>query len=183
MSKSEATAEHLPEMPMSRTEDPPREVISGSDQDASQGLPMRGHIVVIEDEPSVCQVLEEALGEHGFIVTQIGDGRAAQDLDPHEDIDLILMDLMLPGLDGIKLTAHLRASGFAHTPIIAVSASSIKLYCAQESGLFQACLPKPFDLFELLEYAEQYAGLYVTLSPPWAQGPVQPQRLARNTYA
>jgi len=126
---------------------------------------MGRHIVVIEDEPAVYNVLAEALGEEGFIVSHLIDGRAAQDLDPRLDPELILMDLMLPGLDGIKLTSHLRAHGFAHTPIVALSASAIKLYCARESGLFQACLAKPFDLSELLECAERLAGIYVTLSP------------------
>jgi CheY-like chemotaxis protein len=69
---------------------------------------------------------------------------------------LFLVDLMLPGIDGIELASRLRAGHFRDTPIIAMSASAAMLAAARRSTLFQETLAKPFDLSTMLGYVERY---------------------------
>jgi two-component system OmpR family response regulator len=127
---------------------------------------MAGHILVIEDEPSIYELLQDALEPRGFTLTWVNHPHSPELLDSRLQPDLIFMDLMLPSLDGVKLAAHLRENGFAHTPIVAFSSSRIMLHFARESGLFQECLAKPFELSDLLECAAHYAGRYVTAPAP-----------------
>ena len=121
---------------------------------------MPGQIVVIEDEPSVQELLRDILEPQGYAVVSFDHPRALE-LDPNQDVDLILMDLMLPAQSGVQLAGKLRAAGFRHTPIIAMSASRIMLHVAAESGFFQETVSKPFDVGDLLRCVRQYAGRYV----------------------
>ncbi len=120
-----------------------------------------GQIVVVEDEPDVADLLCDVLEPEGYSVFHLSHPDQAYSLDPAMDPDLVLMDLMLPRLDGVKLAGLLRESGFDHTPMIAMSASRIMLHLAAESGHFQHTLAKPFDLTELLDCVESYAGRYI----------------------
>lgn len=121
---------------------------------------MKRHVVVVEDEPFVQELLRDVLEPEGFSVVAVSHPDALH-IDPADDVDLILIDLMLPTRSGVKLAGQLRANGFAHTPIVAISASQIMLHVAAESGLFQGTLSKPFDLNLLLDCVHQYAGRYL----------------------
>jgi CheY-like chemotaxis protein len=138
---------------------------------------MTGQILVIEDEPVVYKLLEDALASRDFTLTWVKHPSQAQTLHPELKPDLIFMDLALPSLDGIKLAGYLREYRFAHTPIVAFTASRIMLHFAQESGLFQECLLEPLDLSEILECAHRYAGRYVAGALPVA-GQTRPRWLA-----
>lgn len=140
---------------------------------------MAGHIVVIEDEPCIYELLDDVLSARGFTLTWVEHPNNVQSLDRGIEPDLILMDLMLPGLDGVKLAGQLREAGFSHTPIVALSASRIMLHFARESALFQDCLAKPFDLGALLDCVSYYAGRYVT-PPALSPGESPRARVARQ---
>lgn len=121
---------------------------------------MAAQIVVVEDEPSVQELLRDVLEPEGYNILSVSHPNALE-IQPTDDIDLILVDLMLPETSGVQLAGQLRQSGFAHTPIIAMSASKILLHVAEESALFQETIAKPFDLSTLLESVRHYAGRYV----------------------
>jgi two-component system response regulator MtrA len=99
--------------------------------------------------------LRDVLEPEGYDVVAVDHPDALTGKDP-ERVDLILIDLMLPGRSGVKLAGELRANGFVQTPIVAISASPILLHVAQQSGLFQETLSKPFDLSRLLECVRSY---------------------------
>ncbi len=65
-------------------------------------------ILVIEDEPSIAEVVSLYLRRAGYQVQTLGDGQAALELLEKRIPDLVIMDLMLPGLDGYSLTRWLR---------------------------------------------------------------------------
>jgi CheY-like chemotaxis protein len=106
-------------------------------------------IVIVEDEPDILTLLSDLLGGEGFSV--VGFHRpfdlSALVVTP----DLFVLDLMLPEGSGIEVARMLRHAGYHGTPMIAMSASEMMLEQARNSGLFQAFLPKPFDVIELLE--------------------------------
>ena len=77
-------------------------------------------ILVVEDEPSIREVVSLYLNRAGYQVLEASDGQAAlETLDSHE-VDLIVLDLMLPEVDGFEITRYLRDRG--DVPIIILTA-------------------------------------------------------------
>ena len=84
-------------------------------------MPGKRHsILVVEDEPVVAEVVERYLLREGHDVCVVRDGLAALDAFAERAPDLIVLDLMLPGLDGIEVCRRVRAS--SQTPIIMLTA-------------------------------------------------------------
>ncbi len=77
-------------------------------------------ILLVEDEPSIREVITLYLERAGFQVTSVADGNDALDLLEKELPDLLLLDLMLPGVDGYAITHWLRAH--SEIPIIMLTA-------------------------------------------------------------
>lgn len=114
-------------------------------------------IVVIEDEPALLGLLRDVLEVSGFSVTGINRPELVDSLETDDQPAVFLVDLMLPGMDGIDLAKKLREHGFADTPMIAMSASRPMLEVAARSHLFQHTLTKPFNVSSLLDYVGRYA--------------------------
>jgi DNA-binding response OmpR family regulator len=77
-------------------------------------------ILVVDDEPSISEVVSIYLRRAGYQVTVARDGREALDALEKEPPDLVVLDLMLPEVDGLEITRRLRAEG--DTPIIMLTA-------------------------------------------------------------
>ena len=83
--------------------------------------PMSGEtILIVDDEPTIVEVVELYLRREGFRVLTAGDGAAALSAVQQERPDLIVLDLMLPGMSGLDVTRQLRAGGAL--PIIMLTA-------------------------------------------------------------
>jgi two-component system, OmpR family, response regulator BaeR len=78
------------------------------------------HILIVEDDPKIAALLADYLEAEGHRTTRIGDGLLALDELKSHPADLILLDLMLPGLDGIEVCRRARA--FTQAPIIMITA-------------------------------------------------------------
>jgi CheY-like chemotaxis protein len=114
----------------------------------------RHTILVVEDEPSVRELAVDVLRDEGYDVVEAQDGveaiRALEQRDPSAGgLSLILLDMMLPGMDGVRVLSHVRDLGACPPPVVAMSASRRLLATALATGA-QAALYKPFDLNELL---------------------------------
>ncbi len=111
---------------------------------------MKRHILIVEDDVSLARLISDNLSYEGFEVTLVADGtaalRAADDITP----DLILLDLMLPGINGIDLCRQW-ARKSSRSGIIIVTARNQKedLLRAFEVGA-DDYVTKPFTLDELL---------------------------------
>lgn len=77
-------------------------------------------ILVVDDEPTVREVLRRYLEREGFLVVEAAYGDSVMDAVEYEAPDLILLDLMLPGVDGLTLTRQIRQR--YRTPIIMLTA-------------------------------------------------------------
>jgi DNA-binding response OmpR family regulator len=77
-------------------------------------------ILVVEDEPSIREVVSLYLGRAGYNVTVVSDGEAALETLTRQLPDLVILDLMLPKVDGLAITRWLRERG--DTPIIMLTA-------------------------------------------------------------
>ena len=108
------------------------------------------HILVAEDQSDIRELLVMNLRGAGYSVTAVADGPAALASQDEQASDLLLLDLMMPGLDGLEVCKALRARGRS-TPILMLTAKSTELdrVLGLELGA-DDYLTKPFSLAELL---------------------------------
>jgi DNA-binding response OmpR family regulator len=108
--------------------------------------------LVVEDEPSVRELLRLHLELTGFEVEEIGEGKAALRRARETAFDLLILDVMLPGLDGVSVCRAVRAGGAnTDTPILMVTAKDAESdkVIGLESGA-DDYLAKPFGIREFL---------------------------------
>ncbi|GBF72099.1 DNA-binding response regulator [Paenibacillus sp. 598K] len=106
-------------------------------------------VLLIEDERNMARFIELELRHEGFEVAVAYDGRTGLERALGEPWDVVLLDLMLPGLDGLELCRQLR--GIKRTPIVMLSARDA--VADRVSGLDLGAddyIPKPFAMEELL---------------------------------
>ncbi len=107
-------------------------------------------VLVAEDEPRLAALLEQALSEAGWQPTVVSDGVAALAAARRGGLDVVLLDWMLPGLEGPQVLQALRAEGYS-TPVLMLTARSA--LADRVNGLEVGAddyLAKPFELAELL---------------------------------
>jgi DNA-binding response OmpR family regulator len=110
---------------------------------------MHERILVVDDEPIVTEVVERYLVRDGYRVTVVHDGRAAIQSAAREAPDLIVLDLMLPGVDGLEVCRTIRAE--SKVPIIILSAKDEESDKILGLGLgADDYLAKPFSPRELV---------------------------------
>ncbi|WP_291906586.1 response regulator transcription factor [Chitinophaga sp. CB10] len=107
-------------------------------------------ILVIEDEIKVGAFIKRGLEEHQHQVQVATEGPEGQQLALQEDFELILLDVMLPGISGIQICQHLRGSG-VQTPILMLTAlnDTTDIVDGLNAGA-DDYLSKPFHFSELL---------------------------------
>ena len=111
---------------------------------------MPAHILVAEDQVDIRDLIVLNLHQAGYTVTAVADGRAALASQYEQASDLLILDLMMPLLDGLEVCKALRARGRA-TPILMLTAKSTELdrVLGLELGA-DDYLTKPFSMAELL---------------------------------
>ena len=82
--------------------------------------PARALILVVDDEPNIRKLLAGVLEDEGYRVESAADAEAARTLLGERDVDLVLLDVMLPGIDGLAFLKELAEVG-AHPPVIMMS--------------------------------------------------------------
>lgn len=87
---------------------------------------MAKKILVVDDEPSIVTLLKFNLEQAGFEVLTASDGNEGYDTARREKLDVIILDLMLPGMDGMDVCKQLRL-GKINTPILMLTAKSDEL--------------------------------------------------------
>jgi DNA-binding response OmpR family regulator len=115
----------------------------------------RRQALVVEDEPSIREVVRLHLSLAGFNVTEVGDGTRGLDVARSARFDVILLDVMLPGLDGITLCRAIRAGGVntgAGILMITARDTESDKVLGLESGA-DDYLTKPFGVREMLARA------------------------------
>jgi two-component system, OmpR family, response regulator len=107
------------------------------------------HVLVVDDEPRIRTMLRRYLVDEGFKVSDAGDGADMRAVLEREAIDLVLLDLMMPGEDGLSLTRHIRQR--SEIPIIMLTGKGdlIDRVAGLETGA-DDYITKPFELREIL---------------------------------
>ncbi|MGD8992349.1 MAG: response regulator [Desulfobacterales bacterium] len=103
-------------------------------------------ILVIDDEKGILGVIREALTRSGYDVETAIDGIEGIQKFDDGSYDMVITDLRMPGLDGIGVIEHIRASGNHAVPVIGISGTPWQI---QNSG-FDEVFAKPFALQDLV---------------------------------
>jgi two-component system OmpR family response regulator len=112
------------------------------------------HVLVVDDEEHITELVAMGLGYNGFDVERVASGRAALDAIERRRPDLIVLDVMLPDLDGFEVARRLRSSEGAGTgvPIIFLTARDATADKVQGLRLgSDDYVTKPFSIEELIE--------------------------------
>lgn len=107
-------------------------------------------MLIVEDDPKIASFLVKGFQENGFVVDRSGEGEDALSLASELPYEAMIVDLMLPGMDGLSLIERLRGSGIT-TPIIVLSAKRAledRVVCLQRGA--DDYVGKPFAFSELL---------------------------------
>jgi two-component system phosphate regulon response regulator OmpR len=109
----------------------------------------RKHIVVVDDEPGIRETIQEYLELHDFRVTAAGGGEELRRTIGADDVDLVLLDIRMPGEDGLSLARFLRAEKQVGIIMLTAAGEVVDRIVGLEMGA-DDYLAKPVDLRELL---------------------------------
>ncbi len=115
-------------------------------------------VLVVEDNPLNMELVTEMLIAQGFITEGANDGEEAVRMAEKEAYDLIVMDIGLPGIDGVEATKRIRTkSRNKFIPVIALTAFAMKgdMERFLKAG-FDAYLSKPINVPEFMKVIEKY---------------------------
>jgi two-component system response regulator MprA len=82
---------------------------------------MKAHILIVDDDPRIINLLRRVLAYEGYSVSIAGNGSEALDRALERPPDLVVLDIMLPGIDGLEVTRRMRAAG-DNVPILMLTA-------------------------------------------------------------
>lgn len=106
-------------------------------------------VLLVEDDPAMQTALARALGRRGMAVETCGDGRTALGLWRETLPDAVLLDLTLPGLDGLQLLEQARQAGLGAPVLILTARGTVGDRVLGLNAGADDYLPKPFDLDEV----------------------------------
>lgn len=123
-------------------------------------IPKAARILVVDDEPHIRRVLEAILGKEGFEVLVAVDGPQGLDELGAEDVDLVILDLMMPGANGLEILSKIRSDPLrAKTPVIILTAKGQDTdRDAALAGGANDFLTKPFSPKKLIARIHEILG-------------------------
>ena len=108
-----------------------------------------GHILIVDDQSEICDLVQEYLSNEGYRVSTAQDGAGMRRVITQDPIDLVILDLVLPGEDGLTLARSLREESSVGIIILTGRGETVDRIIGLEMGA-DDYLPKPFHLRELL---------------------------------
>ena len=113
-------------------------------------------VLVVDDEPVLRAIVREILHEEGYAVIEAAGGRVMLEIMEREHPDLVLMDVMMPGVDGREAYRQLRSHPeHRDIPVVMMSAA-VEAHRLDPS--IAGFMAKPFDLTQLVEMVARLIG-------------------------
>lgn len=111
---------------------------------------MDAHILAVDDNPEIREIIEILLTGEGFAVDQAGDGTQALAMLKEKHYDLIILDIMMPGMNGYEATKMIRSLDREDAKVIPIIAMTANAFTedrlrAKEAGMNEH-IAKPFDV-------------------------------------
>ncbi|MDR7594713.1 MAG: response regulator transcription factor [Armatimonadota bacterium] len=145
-------------------------------------------VLVVEDDLDLAEPLQEGLSQHGFRTVHVSDGRAALDVLERQTVDVVVLDVMLPDVDGFSVCREIRRR--SDVPVLMLTARGHEL--DRVTGLEVGAddyVTKPFSLRELvarlravLRRRDLDRGASPGPADRWTVGEVTLDRLARRVW-
>ncbi len=115
-------------------------------------------VLVVEDNPLNMELILEILRSQGFTVDTVDDGEKAIKITEKSAYDLILMDIALPGIDGVEATKIIKSrSNYKNVPVVALTAFAM---AGDKERLLKAgfddYISKPLDVHQFITKMEKY---------------------------
>lgn len=115
-------------------------------------------VLVVEDNPLNMELILEILRSQGFTVDTVEDGEKAIKITEKSTYDLILMDIALPGIDGVEATKIIKSrSDYKNVPVVALTAFAM---AGDKERLLKAgfddYISKPLDVHQFITKMEKY---------------------------
>lgn len=110
---------------------------------------MNSRILVVDDDLALAEMIGIVLGSEGFDVATCSDGAQALDVFQQENPDLILLDVMLPGMDGIEICTRIRKESDVPIVMLTARTDTADVVAGLEAGA-DDYVPKPFKPKELV---------------------------------
>jgi two-component system, OmpR family, response regulator len=107
------------------------------------------HILVVDDQREICDIVQDYLSNEGYRVSVASDGATMRRIMAQTAVELVILDLMLPGEDGLSLARSLRDESAVGIIILTGRGDTVDRIIGLEMGA-DDYLPKPFHLRELL---------------------------------
>ena len=108
-----------------------------------------GHILVVDDQQEICDLVREYLSDEGFRVSTANDGAGMRETMGRDSVDLVILDLVLRGEDGLQLARELRSQSEIGIIMLTGRGETVDRIIGLEMGA-DDYLSKPFHLRELL---------------------------------
>ena len=137
---------------------------------------MRSKVLIVEDERNLARFVSLELQHEGYDVTIAYDGKEGLDLALEKDYDLILLDLMLPEMDGFEVTRRLKAEKNTHIIMMTARDSVMDIVAGLDRGA-DDYIVKPFAIEELLARVRAIFRRLETESPV-----VEIKQTSRDSY-
>lgn len=110
---------------------------------------MSAHVLIVEDEERIARFVELELKHEGYLVTKAGDGRTGLSLAESGDFQIVLLDVMLPELNGLEVLRRLRKTSAVPVILLTARDSVMDKVSGLDSGA-DDYITKPFAIEELL---------------------------------
>jgi two-component system phosphate regulon response regulator OmpR len=124
-------------------------MMTGNSERTSAGVSEAAHIVIVDDEPGIRETLEEYLMLQGYRVTCADGGETLRRIVAEEAIDLVVLDITMPGEDGLSLARFLRETQDVGIIMLTAASDVVDRIVGLEMGA-DDYLAKPVDLREFL---------------------------------
>jgi DNA-binding response OmpR family regulator len=106
-------------------------------------------VLIIDDDPAILESLGDVLEDEGYTIICLPN---AEDIDKtllSYNIDLLIVDMWLPGKKGIEVAKHIKSNGGANLPIVLISAQD-NVVQEEDEQYIDAFIRKPFDIEDLI---------------------------------
>lgn len=113
-------------------------------------------ILLVDDDELLCDMVSQLLELEGYAVSVAHDGRRGLEMTQHQKFDCILLDLVMPHMDGLQFMRRISEEQPGHPPIVVISASvtSETLTEGRDFGV-RGMIRKPVDAVQLTEVVRQ----------------------------
>ncbi len=122
---------------------------------------MKGKILIVDDQFGIRVLLQELFQKEGYQTFQAADGKKALEIVTHQNPDIVLLDIKIPGMDGIEILKQIKAKDVNCRVLIMTAYGELDLIQEALDLGAVAYIAKPFDIMELRDVINKMMSQHV----------------------